>query len=110
MFQRNGLDIRKAIELIRKYKGVPVLAHPKYTFLEDEELENFIAYLSDIGLGGLEVYYSKHTKDEESKYLKLAEKYSLIPTAGSDYHREGDIFGMELKKEYLEKLLSLKNL
>lgn len=103
-------DIRKAIELIKKYKGVPVLAHPKYTFLEDEDLENFIAYLSDIGLGGLEVYYSKHTKDEESKYLKLAEKYSLIPTAGSDYHREGDQFGMELKKEYLERLFSLKDL
>ncbi len=102
-------DIRKAIELIKKYKGVPVLAHPKYTFLEKEDLENFIAYLSDIGLGGLEVYYSKHTKEEEAQYLKLAEKYSLIPTAGSDYHREGDMFGMELKKEYLEKLLLRKN-
>jgi hypothetical protein len=103
-------DIRKAIELIKKYKGVPVLAHPKYTFLEKEELENFIAYLSDIGLGGLEVYYSKHSKEEESEYLRLAEKYALIPTAGSDYHREGDAFGMELKKEYLEKLLSGKNI
>ncbi|KYC44348.1 MAG: DNA polymerase III PolC [Candidatus Methanofastidiosum methylothiophilum] len=103
-------DIRKAIEIIRKYKGVPVLAHPKYTFLEGEELENFIAYLSDIGLGGLEVYYSKHNKEEEACYLKLAKKYSLIPTAGSDYHREGDAFGMELKKEYLDKLLSLKDI
>ena len=103
-------DIRKAIELIRKYKGIPVLAHPKYTFLEGEELENFVAYLSDVGLGGLEVYYSKHSKEEEAEYLKLAEKYSLIPTAGSDYHRNGDVFGMELKKEYLDKLLALKNI
>ncbi|KYC52612.1 MAG: DNA polymerase III PolC [Candidatus Methanofastidiosum methylothiophilum] len=103
-------DIRKSIEIIKKYKGVPVLAHPKYTFLENEELENFVAYLSDIGLGGLEVFYSKHSKEEESQYLKLAEKYSLVPTAGSDYHREGDAFGMELKKEYLEKLLSLQTL
>jgi predicted metal-dependent phosphoesterase TrpH len=100
-------DIRKAIEVIRKYNGVPVLAHPKYTFLEGEELENFVSYLSDVGLGGLEVYYSKHSKEEEKEYLKLAEKYSLIPTAGSDYHRNGDVFGMELKKEYLDKLLAL---
>jgi predicted metal-dependent phosphoesterase TrpH len=103
-------DIRKAIEVIRKYDGVPVLAHPKYTFLEGEELENFVSYLSDVGLGGLEVYYSKHNKEEEKEYLKLAEKYSLIPTAGSDYHRNGDVFGMELKKEYLDKLLALKNI
>ncbi|NMC61400.1 MAG: PHP domain-containing protein [Candidatus Methanofastidiosa archaeon] len=101
-------DIRKSIELIKKYKGVPVLAHPKYTFLEDEELENFISWLSGIGLGGLEVYYSKHNSEEVAKYLKLAEEYSLIPTAGSDYHREGDAFGMELKEEYMKRLLSLK--
>ena len=99
-------DIRKSIEIIRKYKGVPVLAHPKYTFLEDEELENFVSWLKDLGLGGLEVFYSKHSKEEESKYLKLAEKYSLIPTAGSHYHRNGHAFGMELKKEYLDRLLS----
>jgi len=103
-------NLRKAIEIIRKYKGIPVLAHPKYTFLENEELDNFISYLSDIGLGGLEVYYSKHTKEEEAQYLKLAEKYSLIPTAGSDYHRKGDVFGMDLKKEYIDRLLELKNL
>jgi len=101
-------DIRKAIETIRKYKGIPVLAHPKYTYLEGEELENFISYLSSIGLGGLEVYYSKHNKGEEATYLRLAEKFSLIPTAGSDYHREGDVFGMELKKEYVDKLIALK--
>ena len=96
------------IETIRKYKGIPVLAHPKYTYLEGEELENFISYLSSIGLGGLEVYYSKHNKEEEATYLKLAEKFSLIPTAGSDYHREGDVFGMELKKEYVDRLIALK--
>lgn len=101
-------SIKKAIQVIKKYKGVPVLAHPKYTFLKDVDLENFISYLADLGLEGVEVYYSRHSEEEQKEYLKLAEKYSLIPTAGSDFHRNGDVFGMNLEKEYLNRLL-LKN-
>ncbi len=103
-------SIKKAIEIIKKYKGVPVLAHPKYTFLRNEDLDTFISYLADVGLEGLEVYYSKHSKEEQEEYLKLAEKYSLIPTAGSDYHRNGDVFGMDLKEDYLDRLLSMNSI
>ena len=42
--------------------------------------------LTDHGLRGLECFHSSNNQDESGKLRKLAKKYSLAPTGGSDFH------------------------
>ena len=83
----------EAIDLIVTAKGVPVLAHPG--LYKNQEL---ILSLINHGLKGIEVYHPDHSQDEESLYKGLAEQYSLIQTAGSDFHgiRDGEVFHGDL--------------
>ena len=77
---------KEAIRLILAAGGIPVMAHPYQTTLEGEELEALVAELTSYGLMGIEVYYSKHSKDQVKTYLGYAKKYDLLVTAGSDFH------------------------
>lgn len=38
------------------------------------------------GLKGIEVYHSIHTKNEISKYMKIANEFGLLISGDSDYH------------------------
>ena len=84
------LDPVEAIENIIKAGGIPVLAHPSYGNGEDliigEEMEERLKRLMDMGLRGVEAYYSGFTNKLQREILGLAEKYDLLVTAGSDYH------------------------
>jgi 3',5'-nucleoside bisphosphate phosphatase len=78
------LDFTRAIEIIRKSGGVPVIAHPA-TMGKDEYFPDYVK----AGLRGMEAFHIKHKADTNNKYLKLAEKYGLIVTGGSDCHGMG---------------------
>jgi predicted metal-dependent phosphoesterase TrpH len=71
------------IRVIRAAGGVPVLAHPVY-LKRDELIEHFV---SD-GLAGLEVYHSGHSPEQVRHYERIADRYHLLRTGGSDYHGE----------------------
>lgn len=79
----------EAIQLIKQAKGVPVLAHPGI-YGADE----LIPMLSKNGLIGLEYSHPDHTEEQVAFYKGLADRYSLIKTAGSDFHgfRNGEVF------------------
>jgi predicted metal-dependent phosphoesterase TrpH len=80
------LTEEEAISAIKKAKGIPVLAHPITLKLSDEALKSYLIRLKELGLMGVEVYYSEHTK-EYTKFLeRLADELSLIKTGGSDFH------------------------
>jgi 3',5'-nucleoside bisphosphate phosphatase len=80
----------QAIELIVHAGGIPVLAHPGLLNIEDEHhFEQLIRNLMDIGLQGLEVYYPEHRPDQIQQYRKLAKRYRLLVTGGTDFH--GDL-------------------
>lgn len=83
---RYKLTPLQAIEIIRDAGGVPVLAHPG-TNKHDE----MIPELVENGLVGIEVYHSDHSSFQSKHYLKIAEKYGLIPTGGSDSHGPGNV-------------------
>lgn len=70
-----------AFALITAAGGIPVLAHPKLVHIDDQ-----IPELVHLGLQGIEAYYSKHSPEETSKYLAMAEELNLIVTGGSDCH------------------------
>ena len=80
----------EAIEGILKSGGVPVLAHPTYgsgdQLILGDEMEERVRRLIGFGLRGLEAFYSGFTPKITGGLLKLADKYDLYVTAGSDYH------------------------
>ncbi len=75
------IEVGEAFELITKAGGVPVLAHPKLA-----HIDNGIDELVGQGLRGIEVYYAKHSPEDEKKYLAVADRHNLLVTGGSDCH------------------------
>ncbi len=86
--ERPKLTEEEGISLIVEAGGIPVLAHPMLLGLEEAELHKLIDRLVEMGLSGIECFYSLHTRDKTEEYLKLAEKYNLKITVGSDFHGE----------------------
>ena len=84
------------------------MAHPKLITLNDEVLNNLIVRLKECGLDALETQYSSFTKLEKQKYKRLAKKYGLLITGGSDFHgenREGvDLGDAGLEYSQFEKI------
>ena len=86
---RHPKDVIKAIH---NAGGVAVLAHPACYWAIN--LDNFVKSLIELGLDGIEVFYPyrrhrgiiKFHKAETVK--KIAQKYNLIMTGGSDSHGE----------------------
>jgi len=89
----------EGMELIKKYGGVPVLAHPGlYDY--DELIEQMV----EKGLQGIEVHHPDHSPEEQVHYRKIAEQFGLIQTGGSDYHgkRNGVVFHGDLGSQPIE--------
>lgn len=75
-----------AIRLILESGGFPALAHPIQYNLGWKRTEQMICGLKEMGLMGLEVYYSSHYPGISSKLREIGRKYDLLPTGGSDFH------------------------
>lgn len=80
------LSPEEAVSLINRAGGIASIAHPKQMKTDDAVTEKEIQKLVDCGLGGLEVYNSCQDIEENAVYLKMAKKYNLVPTGGSDFH------------------------
>ena len=77
----------QAVELVLKAGGVPVLAHPLLYHMSDSRLDALISQLTEAGLLGLEAIYT-YTAAEERQMRRLAAKYGLLISGGSDFHGE----------------------
>ncbi len=83
---RVGLAPIEAVELVRAHGGVPSLAHPGTVLRLEELLPQLVA----AGLAGIESYYGSHSPSRTAECLRLAARFDLIPTGGSDFHGRGD--------------------
>lgn len=83
---REKVTPAQAVELILAADGIPILAHPILYHMSEERLEGLVAELKDIGLMGIEAIYCTYTQGEERKVRKLADKYRLLISGGSDFH------------------------
>lgn len=83
---RVGLAPLEAVELVRAHGGVPSLAHPGTVV----GLEELLPQLVEAGLLGIECYYGSHTPAWTAYCLRLAARFSLVPTGGSDFHGRGE--------------------
>ncbi len=83
---RRRIPFSQAAALIQKCGGVSVLAHPLQYGFDKSELEALVKTAKETGFTGMEIYYSGYTQKDMDKLFTLAEKYTLLPTGGSDFH------------------------
>lgn len=83
---RKKITPMRAVEIIRKAGGFPILAHPMLYHMGTTQLEKLVTSLKEIGLMGIEAIYSTHTPSDERKIRALAQKYDLCISGGSDFH------------------------
>lgn len=84
--RRPRLSPAEGIALVHAAGGAAVLAHPYQLRLGDDDLRAHLTDWSELGLDGVEVYYSQHTPAMVEQYLGLAQELRLAVTGGSDYH------------------------
>ncbi len=82
--ERDEADFGDAVKRIVAAGGVPSVAHP--IRLVKFPLEETIAEMRDMGLLAMEVFHSDHKPANVDEYRKLAHKYGLTMTGGSDFH------------------------
>jgi len=86
--RRQFVPLEKAVEVVRGAGGIAVLAHPFQYRFEEEERQELFAHCRQIGIEGIECYYSGYTAEQIGYLLQTAEKYGFHPTGGSDFHGE----------------------
>lgn len=115
------LNLEEAIELIKKSKGTPIIAHPGVYEIEDRKA--FVKMCLDAGVEGIEIeytydknrpYYRNPEKAKWAKnyfpdyFSKLADELDLIKSGGSDYHggkKEIKIGDAQVPNEYLKNFI-----
>lgn len=83
---RKKITPMRAIEIILKIGGFPILAHPVLYHMSNERLDALVALLKEVGLQGLEAVYSSYSSSEEREMRQLAAKYDLCISGGTDFH------------------------
>lgn len=74
-------SVADVVQAIKNVGGIPVLAHPGVS-----QIDETIPQLVDAGLRGIEALAGDHTAAQVSHYKQLAKKYNLLITGGSDDH------------------------
>ena len=74
-------SLKEIICLLRKAGGIVCLAHPK--LIGDDAL---VEEICQSGIDAVEVFYPCHNPEDVNRYMKLAEKYGLMVSGGSDFH------------------------
>ena len=78
---RRRLTPVEAIRIIRRARGVPVLAHPGLA-----NRDELIPELVDAGLLGIEAFYPEHSSGQITMYRAMCSRLGLVATGGSDFH------------------------
>jgi len=83
---KKRITFQQAIDSIKSAGGVAVLAHPSSLLLTEQELDQAVKRFTDDGLDAIEVYSSHSNNKDIPIYLKIAERYNLAISGGSDFH------------------------
>lgn len=78
---RQHVPVADAIALVRAAGGLPVLAHPGMY-----GNDGMIPDLLGDGLAGIEVLHCDQNEAATTRYRRLASRYDLVCTGGSDFH------------------------
>lgn len=83
---REYLNPKEAIDLIHQANGLAILAHPLLYRYNLKEVEELVALLCSYGLDGIEAIYSANMGFDEGHMRRIANKYGLAISGGSDFH------------------------
>ena len=83
---REKISPQDGVSFLLEYGAVPVLAHPLQYKMSDDQLCELLTSLCGYGLSGIEVYYSGYKPADTAYLSRLAEKFGLLPSGGSDFH------------------------
>ncbi|MFP4482519.1 MAG: PHP domain-containing protein [Thermovirgaceae bacterium] len=83
---RERLTATECVWLITEAGGVAVLAHPGLMGITEKRQENLLEELVATGLWGIECFSGHHTESEVRYWSKIAARFGLERTAGSDFH------------------------
>lgn len=115
---RKKLTEKEGIHTILHAGGIPILAHINYLKQSKYELDETLTRLKNLGLKGIEAYYSGYDEQTELLANHLAEKLDLLKSGGTDFHgthRKGVQLGtgkgnMCVPYELLQKMKDTKEL
>jgi hypothetical protein len=100
---KHRISALDAIALIGQAGGLAVMAHPGLN-----RSDQIIPALVERGLEGIECFHTKHTAAMSEHYLKIAARFNLLVTGGSDCHGYSKgkplIGGVKLPAVHLDKL------
>ncbi len=109
---REKVTPQQAISLILGAGGIPVLAHPPLYHMGSDRLDKLVSSLKKAGLMGIEAIYCSYTNQDERDMRRLADRYDLLLSGGSDFHGAnkpgldlGTGYGkLFVPEEFLEKI------
>lgn len=79
-------ELEEAIRWIRTAGGQAVIAHPARYPMTRSKLRRLVAEFIEAGGEGIEVVSGSHNRDDYVTIAHLAREFSLLASAGSDYH------------------------
>ncbi len=83
-------DAATVINAIKESGGISVWAHPLggegEPLLSNKAFQSRLHELCNLGIQGLECYYSRYTNEQENFLAQSAWKNNLLISGGSDYH------------------------
>lgn len=85
---RDEPTLEEGIQKIRNSGGLASLAHPIRLPQHGPDLESLVERLLEVGLEGIEVFHSEHSPADSAEFARIAKRFDLISTGGSDYHGE----------------------
>ena len=75
--------LKETVDIIHKYGGIAIIAHPWRTFYQKEEL---LDEAIKQGIDGVECYSNYHEPHHNEFYYEYCIKKNVLITCGSDYH------------------------
>lgn len=78
---KESADPLALLSLLSRIGGCAVLAHPGIN-----GVDKFLPMLVEAGLAGIEAHHPLHTPEQVAHYRRLAARFDLLVTGGSDYH------------------------
>lgn len=103
------VSIKEAVKNIREAGGIPVLCHPYFYSLEEEQLRELIHVFKEAGGLAMEAEYGFYTQEQRTALRKLAEEFELGISAGSDYHGNAhERLNYQFDGKIYEQLMRLK--
>jgi predicted metal-dependent phosphoesterase TrpH len=82
-----GNRIREFVEAAHGAGGLVLLAHPLAYPGSKADQERIVYSMKDLGVDGIEAYYSPYDEEERAELLTWARACDFLVSGGSDFHR-----------------------